>query len=393
MSDQAPLSSETKSEPGISVLELIRDNKRFLLAFTLCCTVSSGVYSFFMRHTYQATAKFMATETKTSPLGAMLGGIPAIFGGAAGGSTSALSMGEILNSRTNTEFVIKSCGIDQLRAYAGVPQDELVMVLNEQLNVDAKRTSGVIMLEGSLQTGWFPSSEEQRYVAELCAKMCNTAIEGLDKANREKSTSTARKTRKYIERVLAANRTKLDTLQKTMVSYQTEHHIFTPEKQAEAMVASGVSIGTELAKAETELRLAREQYQANTPMIGALQAKVDDLRTRYLSVQNGGLTSSDHLSIPVNVLPSVSMGYLNLVRDIKILEQVNAYLESQRMQEAIQEERDVPTIQVIDPAVAVYKRVSPARTLMLLVSAVVSSLLGVVLLILARAYKGFRTHI
>jgi uncharacterized protein involved in exopolysaccharide biosynthesis len=80
------------------------------------------------------------------------------------------------------------------------------------------------------------------------------------------------------------------------------------------------------------------------------------------------------------------MGYLNLVRDIKILEQVNAYLESQRMQESIQEERDVPTIQVIDPALAPEKRSAPSRVWMVLLGGAVSFLIGIMYLVLRQTF-------
>ncbi len=383
----SPVQSPAES---ISIVDLIRANGRFILMFTLIGTLFVGVYSIFMRHTYQSSAKIMAIETKSNPLASIMGGIPAFIGGSTGGS-SALSMAEILSSRSNADFIIRSCALDSLEQFRSLSRDEMQSTVIDMLNIDAKRTSGVILIENALQTSLFPSTEEQRRTAELSARICNAAIQGLDIANQEKSTSTARKTRKYIERVLAANHLKLDTLQKSMIAFQTEHHVFTPEKQAEAMVSSGISIGTELAKAETELRLMREQFQAHTPIVTALESKVASLREQYLSVQNGGLTSKDRLSIPVDVLPSVSMGYLNLVRDIKILEQVNAYLESQRMQEAIQEERDVPTIQIIDAAVPIYKRSSPARSLMLLVGFVVSAALSVFVLFLRRGFRGMRS--
>ncbi len=384
------MSGPTPQTQAVSMLELIRDHFRFLVVFTLAGTVLVGAYSLVMRHTYEASAKIIATETKSSSISAMLSGLPAIISGGAGASSGSQSMSEILSSRTNAEYIISKCHLDTLDAFKNLSPQERVDAVLAILNVDSKRSSGVMVVQADLQTSFFPSSDEQHRTAELSALICNTAIEGLDKENREKSTSTARKTRMYIERVLASNKLKLDSLQTSMIAFQNEHHIFTPEKQAEAMVSSDISIGTELAKAETELRLAREQYQDNTPMVAALESKVAGLRQQYLNVQSGGLSGGDQLTIPIDVLPKISMGYLNLVRDIKILEQVNAYLESQRMQEAIQEEKDVPTIQIIDPAVPLYKRAAPARVLMVIVGCVVSAFLGVFVLIFRRTVQGLR---
>ncbi|MFM8438363.1 MAG: hypothetical protein ACKOAX_07800, partial [Candidatus Kapaibacterium sp.] len=228
-----------------------------------------------MRHTFEAGTKVVANETKSNPMSSLLGGMPAfITGGATGGAGSLLSMAEILQSRTNAEFIIRTCGLDTISPFRDASPEERRLAVLEALTVDTKRTSGVMSVTCALRTSFFPSAAEQQRTAELTARMCNAAIAGLDSANRLKTTSTARKTRLYIERVLATNRIRLDSLQTTMIAYQKEYHIFTPEKQAEALVSSAVTIGTELAKAETELRLGREQFQENTPYVRALESKV-----------------------------------------------------------------------------------------------------------------------
>ncbi len=338
-----------------------------------------------MKQTYVANAKILATDTKNGGISSMLNNIPTFITGGSSTTSPTMSMLEIISSRTNAEYIYKNAGLDSVEPYRSLPRDEQASIILEQLSADTKRNSGIILVDVAAQTGYFADAAEQKRTAELAARICNTAIEGLDKANREKSTSTARKTRMYIERVLGQNRLRMDSLQSVMVSFQNANHVFTPEKQADAMVSSAVAIGTELSKAETELRLAREQYQNNTPLINALESKVTGLRSQFSSVQNGGLISGDKLSIPVGVLPDVWMRYLNMLRDIKILEQVNAYLESQRMQEAIQEERDVPTIQIVDSAIAPLRRSAPSRTWMVCVTIVVSSLLSVFLLMFRQA--------
>jgi tyrosine-protein kinase Etk/Wzc len=376
------------SVPVISLISVVKSHKRFVVRWTSACTLLIAVYSLVMQQTFESGAKVIANETKSGQMSSLLGGIPAFITGGAGGSGagSLLSMAEILQSRTNADFIIRTCGLDTVPQFRDASPEERRRALLESITVDTKRTSGVLAVSCVLRTSFLPSEWSQKETARLSAQICNAAIAGLDSANRLKTTSTARKTRLYIERVLAANHVRLDSLQTTMITYQNRYHIFTPEKQAEALVASAVSIGTELAKAETELRLGREQFQENTPYVRALESKVRSLQSQFSAAQNGGVGANDRLSIPVGTLPEVSMGYLNLVRDIKILEQVNAYLESQRMQESIQEERDVPTIQVIDPALAPEKRSAPSRVWMVLLGGAVSFLIGIMYLVLRQTF-------
>ena len=73
-----------------------------------------------------------------------------------------------------------------------------------------------------------------------------------------------------------------------------------------------------------------------------------------------------------------------MLRDIKIMEQINAYLQSQRTQEYIQEIRDVPAIQIIESGVPARKQTSPKR----LVSALLCMVAG---LIFSVGFSIFRT--
>lgn len=379
----------TSGVTTISAITIVRAHWRFIYKSTVVCTLIVLCYSLVMQQTFEAGAKVVANDTKSNPMSSLLGGIPAfITGGATGNTATLTSMAEILQSRTNADFIIRTCGLDSIRQFQDLTLEERRKSVLEMVNVDTKRTSGVMIISCAVRTPFFSSKESQEEAATLSARICNAAIAGLDSANRLKTTSTAHKTRLYIERVLASNRLKLDTMQKSMIEFQKKYHIFTPEKQAEALVSGAVTIGTELAKAETELRLGREQFQEQTPYVRALESKVRSLQSQFSAAQNGGLGRNDRLSLPVGTLPEVSMGYLNLVRDIKILEQVNAYLESQRMQESIQEERDVPTIQVIDPAVAPEQRSSPARVWMVLLGGVISLVLSILYVVLREAITG-----
>jgi uncharacterized protein involved in exopolysaccharide biosynthesis len=75
--------------------------------------------------------------------------------------------------------------------------------------------------------------------------------------------------------------------------------------------------------------------------------------------------------------------YANLIRDQKILEQVKLFLETQKYQESIQEESDVPTVEVLDSAQIPKIRISPNRKIML-VLAFFLSLTGASLFLIIR---------
>jgi uncharacterized protein involved in exopolysaccharide biosynthesis len=217
----------------------------------------------------------------------------------------------------------------------------------------------------------------------MASIIANKASSGIDALIKNKSMTSARRARIFIDTLMSQNRVSLDSAYETMQMFQQQNKVLELENQAKALVESAVAAGAELSKAQIELSVAEQQYQSDAPAIALLQKKVASLRGQYSKVQNGGV-SSDAFSIPFSRLPALSKTYVTMLRDIKIMEQINAYLQSQRTQEYIQEIRDVPAIQIIEAGIPPRKQISPKR----LVFAFLTMCAG---LVIAFGYSIFRT--
>jgi uncharacterized protein involved in exopolysaccharide biosynthesis len=78
-------------------------------------------------------------------------------------------------------------------------------------------------------------------------------------------------------------------------------------------------------------------------------------------------------------LPAIGLKNARLMRDLKVRETVYSFLRTEYEQAKIQEERDTPSITVVDPAETPLKRARPRRTRIVLTAvgvAGVISLLG-----------------
>lgn len=344
--------------------------------------------------TFTSGTKIISADNKQSGgLSSILSSMPLIGATGGGSSSNTLLYSELLVSRTNAEYIIRTAGLDTIQPFSTMSANDRINAVILSLDIDPNRQSGIIKVDCSLKTSSFPNIDEIRRISELTALISNKAVEGLDYMNREKSMSTSRKARVYIEKSLAKNKIVLDSVQREMVNFQKVNRIFSAESQASSLITGAVETGVELSKAETELKLAREIYQPNSPQISLLEKGVNDLRSKFRESQNGGMTGNEFM-VPFTQLPEISKRYLNLLRDIKILEQVNAYLETQRMQEMIQEERDIPTIQVIDKAEVPTVKSGPARIVIILIttfSTLVLTLLVIIGFEMWKQWRNFRS--
>jgi hypothetical protein len=104
------------------------------------------------------------------------------------------------------------------------------------------------------------------------------------------------------------------------------------------------------------------------------RTQLTQLKQEYDKLQYGG-DSTDYY-IPFPEVPALEKTYTGMVRDLKVLEQVHAYLQNQYYQDRVQEERDVPVVQVLDTAPVPDHRSSPKRAVMFMLGLIISFLLA-----------------
>lgn len=359
------------------IWRVLKQRRRFIVLFVLVATVFVAAYSFIMPVTYSAVGSLLP------PDGEKAGGLSAFLQSATGGiglgdfgkGGKSGKLVDMLKSRSVAELAIEKSGIDSFSYFRTMTRQQHLDAVRDALWFDMN-TNGLVLGGCNIKTGYFASAEEKEQARHLCADVLNAAFGALDSINQEKSVSRARQTRRYIERYLAVNKKKLDSTQAVLEEFSKKNKILSLEGQMTAIVENAVAIGTEIAKAEVKLAEAQAELYAGSPIVVQLERQLRELRGQYDRIQQGGLTEGDAFSIPLVKVPEIARQYMNLVRDVKILEQINAYLESQRAQEAIQEQRDVPVVEVLDAAVAPEKKSSPQRAFMVVTALVLTSILA-----------------
>lgn len=362
-----------------NILSLYRPYVRRYLFSVLSAVLMIVIVSFILPYRYKSTVTLMPPEDKgaNSGLSSLLAAAPISIGLGGSENKSTMTFIEILKSRTLLEYVCDSLHLEKHPLYDSYDRREIVGSLGDKITSEGKK-SGLITINIEESTSWFPNSVQKDAARLLSAEIANECVSVLDKMNKEKSVSQARKSRVYIERVLQNNRQEIDSIQDVFKQFQKEHKVLALDDQVTAIVTNAVSIGSELAKAQIELNMVKLDYKASSPQVEMMSNRVESLKEQYQKVQQGGLVSSDGFSIPLDEIPTLTKTYTNLVRDLKIHEQINAFLESQRMQELIQEAKDVPTVLVLDAAVAPVNHFSPSRITMSLLAVLVLSIVFMV---------------
>lgn len=387
---------EQQEIPSFTLVSVFKKYKKLLFLITSSSTIITLLISFAIPYRYESDALLLPPETSS-----MSGGLSSLLKASPLGSLELPGMGKnsvsenymvILKSKTLSSKIIDSLKLLNYPLFKGATKQEAVAMLTDLFTITVTK-SGSITVNFELSTGtFFSSSEEKKYTAELASKIVNLALHYLDVLNREKSNSSAKRSRVFIDKMIEENKDSLEILQRKFQDFREKNKAFSLEEQLGAIVTSAVDIGSALAAAEVELKLALLEYSPEAPNVVLLRKKVETLKTQYKNVQEKGIVGSDNFSIPLTQVPEISRVFLGLTRDIKILESINAFLITQRFQEYIQETKDITTIQVLDYAEPVYLKVAPKRPAMVVVAFVTSLILSLFGLMLYETLKKASTQ-
>ncbi len=373
-----------------TLFKLLKYHKKVFLITVSVITVIIGIFSFITPEEYESTATIIPPDDAGN-VGGLTSFLQSLSGGISLGGVTQPSRIQLFQEYIRSREVAKTI-VDTLKLrshpWFEVPNEELLYWnVSQLLKVEIKK-SGLIQITSRVGTPYFASKKDKEEAKRLSADIANAAIASLDLLIQRKTVSKAKRKRQFIERMLIEKKAVLDSIDSQLEKFRQRNKIIEIDEQSKVILGSAVTVGAELAKAEIELSLKQQEFEPTSPMLKSFREKVDNLRKQYQKIQRGGISSGDDFSIPLNEVPTLIREYTNLIRDQKILESVNMYLETQRYQEAIQEQSDVPTVEPLDKAHPPLLRVSPNRKIMILLTILISSIFTITGIIIYGFRKG-----
>lgn len=229
-------------------------------------------------------------------------------------------------------------------------------------------------LEGNMS---FEIGEENQLVCsildkdqERVAEMANYIAQCLDSMNIAFYTGQAGNTRKFIESRVFMTLDSLNTLEKELTDLMRNEKIMSLEDQVSVAISKAADIKAEIMSKEIEFEVARKTISANNAQIQRLQLELNTLKNKYqdefFSDKGDGLTPN------LAAVPELGIKFLRLRRQSEYYIKVLEFLGPQYEQSKIEEAKEIPTLQILDPAVRPEKKEKPRRARMVIVAFLVA---------------------
>lgn len=367
-------------DPRVSLFEylaVVFRRRRLFLAVVLGGGALAAVLLLIMPETYVAGATLLPPDRSDGgvSLTSIVQSSKSLDFAGLSENASAETLAKMIASRSVADSLITR--FDLMKLYEMGPRLRPIAIdaVLANLDVSADR-QGFITVSFSARTGWFPTSDDEERTRKLVSQVVNAAIELLDQMNREKNIGKARRSREFLGVMRVRKRKELDSLQLRMQEFQKANKAYSISDQAQVSLDALIMIQTEINKKEIEIASAETEYQGG-PILERLRSQLDLLRKQKAQMEAGNLGTS-RTGFPLSGVPELMRQYVGLKLDLEVATQVYTFIETQYHHEAVQEARDLPTVQVLDAATPPVFRSSPKRTFLLSIVLVVLSIIGVI---------------
>jgi capsule polysaccharide export protein KpsE/RkpR len=346
-------------------LRWLVDHRSALGRTAVWALVLSTVVAFLIPKRYQSTVSIMppdAIGNNSGMITAALAGkaspeLAALAGSMLGMKSTGALFVELLRSRTVQNRIVEKFHLQTV--YWTNYEEDARKALDGRTGISEDRKSGVITLTVADRTPQRAHDLAQAYVDEL-----NQLVSKV-------STSSARRERVFIEQRLASVKSDLEDAEKQFSQFASKNTALDITAQAKAMVEAGASLEGQLIAAQSELQGLQQIYTENNVRVRAARARIDELKRQMQKM--GGTDASiasdapqpGELYPPIRKLPLLGVQWADLYRRVKIQETVYELLNQQYEMARIQEAKEIPTVNVIDPANVPEKKSFPPRLLII----------------------------
>jgi uncharacterized protein involved in exopolysaccharide biosynthesis len=218
------------------------------------------------------------------------------------------------------------------------------------------------------------------------AALANAYVDELYKQTNRLALTESAQRRLFFERQLAAERNALATAEAALKATQERTGVLHVSAQVEAVIRSIAQMRAEISGREVALQSLKTGATDRNPEVVRQETELAALRVQLLKLEASaaGHRAGDP-SIPASRVPEVGLEYMRALRELKYHETLFELLTRQYEMARIDEAKESPLIQVVDPAVPPERKSWPPRALFVIAGTLGFGLVGCVF-----AFAGMR---
>ena len=358
----------------MDVINILNKWKISIIKNVFYISFITAILSFILPKTFTASAVLMppGNQQDVSILNAFSDSeLP--FGGLISKTEEeAMKLIAILKSRTVMETIIKKYNL--IEFYKAENIEEALESLADHVSLEIEE-EGTLSIKGHVSTGWLHYDKDELKVRELSAKIVNEFVNQLDIVNKRLQTEQAVHQRKFLGERYGENLMDLIKAEEKLKQFKEKHNIISIESQTKTAIESAAALKNQILINEVQKGVVSRKLKLNHPEIIGIEDEIRELTVKLHEIEYGKDTSENvlgNLFLVLSEIPQIDADLMRLTREVDIQSTLFIYLTQQYEDAKIQEAKNTPTIQLLDPAVTPIKKSSPKRLLMVFIMALIT---------------------
>jgi len=382
-----------KVEKELHILDyftMVARHRKAVILCTAVCALGLFVFTYLMPQTFEAQVTVLPPEKQA--------GVGSLMSFLAGSSALDMMKSQenpaldlfknVLESRMLSEEVARDKRIIGYFSHFDTARGAIAHMALASTASEALR-NGMMTVTVTLPTHWLPASSEIDSAKVMSAYLANHYVDELDRFNRERLATTAHNTRVFVEGAYLERMRSLDSAYAVFQAFQEEHRTISLPEQLASTVQAAAMLNAQIQQLDIQLSVEQRELNPSSNRIDMLKGQLEGAQAALKKYDDGTV---GQYSLALKSVPELSRKFAGYTREIKLLEQVSAYLRQQLEQERINEQRDLPSLQVLDHALPASRKSSPRRLMMLILGGIVGFAISMLYVIIRTYVDRVRTN-
>lgn len=335
--------------------------RKFLIINMIIVIAIATIIAFLIPKQYKATATIMIPQSSNQGIGGLsglIGGnspIASIGAGLLGlsGTSEDILLG-ILNSRTSLTSAINKFNLMKYYELDDKNMDKALKAFSDDVSFDPNEY-------GMIDISVVNKSPERS------AKIANYFVEIVDSLNIKLNIEQAKNNRIFVEKRYKQNVKDLKSAEDSLYKFQKKYGIVAVPEQIEVSIKAAAEIEAQLIQKQIAAEVVKERFGENSLQYKTLLNEVSLLRDKVNEMKrSSNLTSVSNILFPFKELPDISIKYLRYFRELEIQQKIMEVILPLYEQAKVEEQKSIPTIQVLDKAVPPELKYKPKKSVIIL---------------------------
>jgi tyrosine-protein kinase Etk/Wzc len=220
---------------------------------------------------------------------------------------------------------------------------------------------------------------------EKAAEIVNYILEVLNQKVIELNVAKSRDNRIFLENRYSELKENLRVVEDSLQRFQQSTGLYEAKEQLKLIAGAYTELDTKISMKKIELEILENVYEKESPQANMLRQEISLMESEFNGLKRN--KNDESFLLALNSLPENMKNFLRLYRDIEIYTAILEFIVPLYEQAKLEEQKNIPVLQVIDYGVVPEKKAYPPRLLIAFIVTLIVSLFAASTLILREIIK------